>query len=185
MRDNSIMVFCYINSNMINVPNKICYNFSPSKVVLVKSNTTFYDLVTCLCDALCKGSSQVKLKLVYHYSINLGDGNFNFVALSINDDDDMSLMFNIATKFLSPPTVELYVEILSVQMENVECTIELSIDVPPIPSQNMVDVDDALEMSKDDDDPLMNIDSNAVHDMVMSEWYVYKAPRNHDVEDRC
>ncbi|RVW12827.1 hypothetical protein CK203_113436 [Vitis vinifera] len=139
MRDNSIMVFCYINSNMINVPNKICYNFSP-----------------------IKGSSQVKLKLVYHYSINLGDGNFNFVALSINDDDDMSLMFNIATKFLSPPTVELYVEILSVQMENVECTIELSIDVPPIPSQNMVDVDDALEMSKDDDDPLMNIDSNAV-----------------------
>ena len=44
-----------------------------------------------------------------------------------------------------------------------------------------MDVDDALEMSEDDDEPLMKIDFNAVHDMVMSEGYVYEALENHDV----
>ncbi|KAL6319743.1 hypothetical protein AAG906_026838 [Vitis piasezkii] len=156
---------------MINAPNEICFNSSPSKVVLVRSNTTFNDLVACLSQALCKGSSQVKLKLVYHYAINLGDGNFNFATLLINDDDDVSLMFNVATKF-TPPHI----------IENVDCTIELSIDVLLIPSKKMVDLDDTLEISEDYDKPIMNIDSNAVHDMVMSEGYVYEAPENHDLK---
>ena len=38
----------------------------------------------------------------------------------------------------------------------------------------MVDLDDTLEISEDYDKPVMNIDSNAVHDMVMSEGYVYE-----------
>ena len=84
MGESSIIVLCYINGNMINAPNEICFNSSPSKVVLVRSNTTFNDLVACLSQALCKGSSQVKLKLVYRYAINLVDGNFNFVTLLIN-----------------------------------------------------------------------------------------------------
>ena len=68
------------------------------------------------------------------------------------------------------------------EIENVDCTIELSIDVPLIPSQKMVDLDDTLEISEDYDKPVMNIDSNAVHDMVMSEGYVYEAPENHDLK---
>ena len=31
-------------------------------------------------------------------------------------------MCNVATKFPLPPTVEMYVEILSVEMENIDCT---------------------------------------------------------------
>ena len=46
----------------------------------------------------------------------------------------------------------------------------------------MVDLDDTLEISEDYDKPVMNIDSNAVHDMVMSEGYVYEAPENHDLK---
>ena len=120
MGESSITVLCCINGNIINAPNVICYNSPPSKVVLVRSNTTFNDLVACLSQVLCKDSSQVKLKLVYGYPINLGDGSFNFVALPINDNDDLSLMFNVATKFPPSHIVELYVEILSVQMENVD-----------------------------------------------------------------
>ena len=64
MRESSITVLFYINGNMINAPNEIYYNSPPPKVVLVGSNTTFNDFVACLGRALCKGSSQVKLKLV-------------------------------------------------------------------------------------------------------------------------
>ncbi|RVW84969.1 hypothetical protein CK203_039508 [Vitis vinifera] len=60
-------------------------------------------------------------------------------------------------------------------MENVDCTIELSIDIPPILSQKRVDLDDVLETSEDDEEPVMKTDSNVVYDMVMSERYVYKA----------
>lgn len=161
-------MLCYINGHMINAPNGICYNSPPSKVVLVRSNTTLNDLVARLCEVLWKGLSQIKLKLVFHYLINLGDSNFNFVAVPVNDNDDMSLVFNVAIKFPSPHTIELYVEILSLHMENVDYTIELSIDVTPILSQKSVDVDDVFEMNEDDDEPLMKMDSNVVHDMVMS-----------------
>lgn len=130
MRDSSIIVFCYINGKMIDAPNEICNNFPSLKAMLVRNDSTFNELVVHLCEVLCKGSSQVKLKLVYHYPINLWDGNFNFVAIPINDADDVSLMFNVTTKFPPPHTIELYVEIISVQMENVGCTIDLSIDVP-------------------------------------------------------
>ena len=64
----------------------------------------------------------MKLKLVYCYPISLRDGNFNFVALPINDDDDVSLMCNVATKFHPPCTIEMYVEILPVEMKNIDCT---------------------------------------------------------------
>ena len=67
-------------------------------------------------------------------------------------------------------------------MENVDCTIELSIDIPPILSQKRVDLDDVLETSEDDEEPVMKTDSNVVYDMVMSERYVYEAPKNHDVD---
>lgn len=108
------------------------------------------------------------MKLVYHYPINLGDGNFNFVALPINENDDVSLVFNVAIQFPSSHTIELYVEILSLHMENVDYTIEFSIDVTPISSQKSVNVDDVFGMNEDDNEPLMKMDSNVVHDMVMS-----------------
>ena len=102
MGDSLITVMCYINGNMVSAPNGVCYNCSPSKAMFVKSNTSFNELVAHFCELLCGGSSKVELKLVYHYLINLGDCNFNFVALLINDDDDVSLMCNVATKFPTP-----------------------------------------------------------------------------------
>ena len=125
----------------------------------------------------------MKLKLVYRYPINLKDGNFNFVAPLINDDDDVSLMCNVATKFPPPYTIKMYVEILPIEMESIDCT-RLGIGVLPDPSQKMVSVDNALEMDeKDDDESISKIDSNVVQDMVMNEGYVYEAPGNHDVKD--
>ena len=103
------------------------------KAISVKSNTSFNDLVTRLYKLLCNGS-QVKLKLVYCHPINLRDGNFNFVALSINDDDDVSLMFNVTTNFPPCYTIELYVKILLVEIEDT------------------VEVDDALKIGENKDD---------------------------------
>ena len=136
---------------MVNAPNDVCYNCSPSKATFVKSNTSFKELVAHLCELLCGGSSEMKLKLVYRYTINLRDGNFNFVALPINDDDDVSLMCNVATKFPPPYTIEMYVEILPIEIENIDCT-KLGISVLPNPSQKMVGVDDALEIGENDND---------------------------------
>ena len=50
----------------------------------------------------------------------------------------------------------------------------MSIDVPPMPSQKRLDLDDALEMNEDNNELVMKIDFNSMHDMVMSEGYVYE-----------
>ena len=77
----------------------------------------------------------------------------------------------------------MYVEILPIEIENIDC-IELGIGVLPNPSQKMVGVDDAVEIGEnDDDEPMIKIDSNVVQDMMMNEGYVYEALGNHDIED--
>ena len=182
MGDSSITIICYINGNMVNAPNGVCYNCSPSKAMFVNSSTSFNELVARLCELLCGGSSEVmlKLKLVNHYLINLGDGNFNFVALLINDDDDVSLMCNVATKFLTRYTIEMYVEILPIEMENIDCILVYYL----IHHKKMVGVDNAVEIGEnDDDEPMIKIDSNVVQDMMMNEGYVYEDLGNHDIEN--
>ena len=57
MGKSSITMLCSIKGHMINAPNGIFYNSPPLKVVSVGSNTTFNDLVTHLCEALCKNPS--------------------------------------------------------------------------------------------------------------------------------
>lgn len=103
-------VLCYMNGEIIDRPNGVCYSCPPKKAILISNIKTYDELETNICHALSIDRTCIKLRMIFRYPICVANGSINYEQVPIGDDGDVRVMFNAVTQSSPRSTIEMYLE---------------------------------------------------------------------------
>ena len=171
--DDYTIVLCYTSGDIIDCEFGVCYNHFLEKDVSINSMITFDELETKLCHANIN-RTYTKLNMVFWYLVPFPNGNgiVNYVPLSIWDDGDVSIMFNVVTQSPPPNIIEMYCQISSIDHYSMLSIFTTSMHIEGVGlSQQMVEenTSSSIYMQSCDNDmkPIVRIDLARVSDSVI------------------